>query len=100
MSASVVGSVNSESYPIGSVPAVHVPSLNDVPRQLVPVGARADVPLRYRHDDPDVTSVVSLVAVVFFDRQLPPTLLSRAGLINSIEYPGASPTVGHGKPAP
>src|SRR5438128_11875315 len=32
-------------------------------------------------------------------RQFPPRLLSNAGLTSSMESPGGSPTVGHGKPS-
>src|SRR3954469_12957910 len=98
MSGSGVAIGSTLSYPTGVAPEDHEESSNPAPCHAVPVGARAAVPFWYFQVLPAGKSVL-LGGLAARARQLPPRLLSKVGLISSIEYPGESPTVGQGKPS-
>ena len=99
MSARGVPKATSGSYPIGAGEAAQPESSRSGEVQFE---GGASVPRRSDQVERDSNrgTTVLWTEPTTEERQWPPRSLSREGWINSSEYPGGSPTVGHGNPRP
>ena len=98
----MAGPRTSGSYPTGAGPESQAESLKPGSRQAPAVVEGSERPFQIDHVAPAAVTMTSgtVVTASTDARQLPPSSLSSDGCSSSIEFPGASPTVGQGNPSP